>query len=171
MPTNDKNKAEESDTKSALYTDEQLTNIKSFEDAIALLAEAGVDVTDIADYGDGFSVMDKRAFLGVPFIILDYKFADGKYDSGFTVVRVVAKNEETGETIKGLFTDGSTGIRKQLGDIRRKQELANKPQAGIMVKNGLTISEYEWVGIETDKDDPEYGKEVRKPSETFYLSM
>lgn len=171
MPTKETNPAaEENDTKSALYSDEQLTNIKTFEDAIALLAEQGVDVTDISDYGDGFSVMDKRAFLGVPFVIMDYKFADGRYDSGFTVVRAVAKTDD-GETIKGLFTDGSTGIRKQLQDIRRKQELAGKPAAGIMVKNGLTISEYEWVGIETDKDSDDYGKEVRKPSETFYLSM
>jgi len=138
-----------------VYDDETLTNIKSFDDAKQVLADAGVQVTDISDYGDGFLVMDKAELVNVPFIILDYKFADGDFtgDDGkpqkFSITRLV-----TADNRKAILTDGSTGMRKQLERLERRGVTG-----GILCQKGLTVSEYEF----TD----EKGKKT--PAKTYYF--
>lgn len=154
LPTNPVTETAVSNTE-PVYSTEQLAGITSFEDALALLADAGVNVTSIADYGDGFSVMDKATLVNVPFVILDYKFAEGEFGSDFAIVRVV-----TADKRKAIITDGSleNGIRPQVKELQRRGALG-----GVICDKGLTVSEYTWIGEEN-------GKEVRKPAKTYYLS-
>lgn len=136
------------------YSDEALANIQSFEDAIALLHESGVAVSDITEYGDGFEVLkDKERLINVPFVLLDYKFSKSEQnESGeFAIFRVVTQAGE-----KFLVTDGSTGIAHQIQDLRRRQV-----PGGVLCKKGLSVSEYDYVD--------EKGKKT--PAKTFYLAM
>jgi hypothetical protein len=136
-----------------IYTTETLSGIKSFEDAMAVLEQAGVSVTDITDYGDGFAVVDKRELVSVPFIVIDWKFADGKFGEKFAIVRAVTKDNR-----KVIFTDGSetSGVRPQILDFERKGS-----NGGILCPKGLTVSEYEYV------DD----KGVKTPAKTYYFTQ
>lgn len=147
------------DVQTVKYTDDALADIKSFDDAVALLAEQGIAVTDITDFGDGFTVEDKRSLVNVPFIILDYKFADGEYatdaenvDGQFAILRVV-----TSDGRKRVVTDGGTGIRNQTRQLQRKGV-----QGGVMCARGLTVSEYDYVDEKTGDVTP---------AKTYYLGM
>ncbi|HEY6021378.1 MAG TPA: hypothetical protein VIY48_16180, partial [Candidatus Paceibacterota bacterium] len=56
-----------------MLDDEQLTEMRSFEDALAILSQAGMEVTSVTDFGDGFQVMKKSDFVNVKFVIVNYK--------------------------------------------------------------------------------------------------
>lgn len=135
-----------------IYDDQTLGDIKSFSDALAVLETAGVAITDITDYGDGFAVVAKDALVKVPFVILDYKFADGDYGENFTIIRAVTKFDQ-----KVIITDGGTGIRKQVEDLDRRGVVG-----GVLVPNGLTVSEYSY----TDEKTGEV-----TPAKTYYFAM
>lgn len=136
---------------SPIFDDETLGNIRSFEDALAVLSDAGVQVTDISDYGDGFAVVRKEELVNAPFVIVDYKFADGDFGTPFAILRVVTKDGR-----KAIFTDGSTGVRAQMQDLDKRGI-----SGGVLVKNGLTVSEYEYIDAEGNKT----------PAKTFYLAQ
>jgi len=141
-----------------LYTTDQLADIKSFDDMMQLLADSGIQATEISEYGDGFEVLnDKRKLVNVPFGILDYKFSE-KGDYGrFSIVRLVTKDGR-----KLIVTDGSsTGIHHQMEDLERRGV-----RGGVMCPTGVVVSEYTYVGV-----DPKTGEEIREPGETFYFSM
>lgn len=131
--------------------DDTLASISSLDDALKVLSDAGIGATDIADLGDGFSVMDKSEFVNVPLVVLDWKFSSGDYGDEFAIMRIV-----TADGRKAVLTDGSTGIRNQLASFSRHGIVG-----GVIVKRGLTRSDYEYVD--------EKGK--RTPASTFYLSM
>lgn len=141
------------------YSTEQLAGIQSFDDAVALLKDAGVKPSVISDYGDGFSVLDdKRKLVNVPFVLLDYKFSEGDYNKGpdgvgaeFAICRVVTQSGE-----KFLFTDGSTGICEQVKDLRRRGI-----PGGVLCEKGISVSEYDWYNEKGEKT----------PAKTFYLAM
>ena len=138
---------------SPIYDTETLASIKSFEDAMAVLEQSGVKVTDITDYGDGFGVVDKKDLVGVPFVILDWKFAEGEYGQDFAIVRAVTKDDR-----KVIFTDGSekSGIRPQVKDFEAKGSTG-----GILCPKGLTVSEYVYVNDKGEKS----------PSKTYYFTQ
>lgn len=131
--------------------DETLASISSLEDAVAILNGSGIEVTDIADLGDGFGIGDKNEYVNVPLMVLDWKFSDGDYGDKFAIFRVV-----TADGRKAVLTDGSTGIRQQLENFSRRNI-----NGGVLVKRGLTRSDYEYVD--------EKGKKT--PASTFYFSL
>lgn len=113
--------------------DEALRSVESFDDAVRLAAEVHGVVTDYAEqYGTGFSVIDKSAFVGKTIMLLDWRFSAGDYGS---MVSVVAHAKDG---TKGIINDGSTGVHDQLRDIT----LADGIHGGLMVPFGLTVSDY-----------------------------
>jgi len=135
--------------------DEDLAAIASMDDAIALLSGMGVAVREVGDLiGDGFSLEDKSALVNVAFVIVSFSFAKGEYGEDFAVVRAV-----TADNRKIVFTDGSTGVREQVRRLGTKG--INPNAAGVLVKRGLTVSEYEYT------DDK--GKVT--PAKTYYLTF
>lgn len=132
--------------------EETMRNITSFRDAMDVLHSAGVNVTDYsAEFGDGFSMVEKASLVGVPFVILGIKFAAGDFGEPFAIVHGV-----TEPGTKFVITDGSTGLRKQCQGITEAGITS-----GVYVKGGLTRSDY----VHVD----EKGKET--PATTFYLAQ
>ena len=142
-----------------LFNDDSLAEISSLSDALAALEGHGATAESMADYGNGFSVVDdKRRLVGVPFVILEWRFNDSDMsDLPFVSATAVT---QTGEKV--IINDGSTGVRDQLLRItkRRLERGHPTPAAGLMVPKGLTESNYTF----TDAD----GKD--RPATTFYLS-
>lgn len=138
--------------------DETLSKINSWEDALALLQSHGVEVTDITDYGDGFVGVEKDTLVNIPMVVLDYTISyNGEYkdDSG-NVMPFVVVRAFTSDGRKVRFTDGSTGLCKQvLGFAKRGVK------GGIRCPKGLTVSEYDYID--------EKGKHT--PAKTFYFTM
>lgn len=143
----------------AVFIDADLATITDFSSAIEALNAAGVEVESSTDYGTGFEILkDKDMLKGVDFVILEWRFNDSdKYEGDFVSATLVTKDGR-----KLILNDGSTGIRDQLRMITnlRIKNGHPKPQAGILVRNGLTKSEYNY----TD----EKGKTAK--AATYYLS-
>jgi hypothetical protein len=136
------------DNVSVINDDELLSNIVTFGDALASLESAGVGVIDSDDLGSGFKVMDKATLVGVPFLLMGYRFADGDHGD-FAVAFIVTEDDR-----KGIIVDGSTGIYQQL------KQYSEKGMSSFLMRNGLTRSDYQY-----DSGD---GK--MKDATTFYLS-
>jgi len=142
----------------ALLNEEQLSGMKTIDDVLAVFAQAGVEVTSISDYGDGFAVMDKSAFVNKKMVLVDYKIVPGEksdYGTDFAVIRVL-----TAEGTKGIITDGSTGIRDQILTLQRKGVMG-----GVMCEKGLVVSEYTY-----DEVDKASGEITKKPAKTYYFA-
>ena len=140
-------------TTQPILSDAQRADIKSFDDALAMFAQAGMQVTSITDYGDGFEAgADKANFVNVKFLIVDMKMVlaeKSDYGSDFAVIWVV-----TVDGRKAILTDGGTGVCRQVETL-----IARKAALPIMCEKGLTVSEYSY----TD----EKGKQT--PAKTYYL--
>lgn len=133
-----------------IYDEDTLGAITSYADVMRLFNESGVAVVSTEDFGDGFKLTNKPELVGVPFIIVDYKFASGDFGNDFAIVRLVTEDGR-----KCIVTDGSTGIRDQLTKYMSKGIMN-----GLRVPRGLVRSDYEYT------DDK--GKQI--PATTFYLS-
>lgn len=142
------------------YTEADMRAIHSFEDALKLVTDTVGDILDATDeIGSGFAQLDnKDRLVDTTFIILSFSINDGDFRDAegfqqkFVSLRVVA---QTGE--KYWFTDGSTGISRQLRDY---VEMGGR-KAGLLVKNGLRKSEYTF----TDANGNE------QPAKTYYLNV
>jgi hypothetical protein len=142
------------------FNDADLRSLTSFDDAIALIERTYGDVLDAAEeIGTGFVKLEnKNRLLGVPFVILNFTPSVGDFvdDNGqpqyFVAVRLMTS---TGEKL--WFTDGGTGIYRQLEDLH----VRSNRNGGIYVREGLRVSQYKWV------DD----KGNEQPGETFYLNV
>jgi len=122
------------------------------------LQESDTSVDDYSDYGSGFTVCeDKRQLIGVPLVIIQWRFSAGDYG---TMVNAAVMTQDGRKLI---VNDGSTGIMQQLLDVTDKRAEKNHPtpQAGLLVKEGLTVSDYTF----TD------AKGETAPASTFYLSQ
>jgi len=141
-----------------VFTDSILAKITSFDDATAMLDSTGIALESMSDYGTGFSVVDKAKLVGVPFLILEWRFNSSELnDDGFVSVAAVTKHND-----KVIFNDGSSGVLAQLRMVTEQRTERNHPtpQAGLIVQDGLTKSDY------TYTDDK--GKSI--PATTYYLS-
>ncbi len=140
-----------------LYDDETLGSIQSFEDAIAVLRDSGIEVHSTREYGDGFDVIDdKSKLVDVPFIIMGMQFpTKAKFGDGFVVLRIVTKDGG-----KYFLTDGSTGVYKQALLYASKGITT-----GLFCEKGLIRSDYE-----VDLPDPKTGELKATAATTFYLS-
>ncbi len=141
------------------YDDDALRAIRTADDAAKLAVEIDGAIEDISDIlGTGFAVLDKNEksrLIGIPFLVLDWKFSKG--DMGeFASMLVVTRGGE-----KYIVNDGSTGIADQLRRL-------GTPRA-IKVSHGLRVSEY-------DVEDRETGQVMVTPTgeimraKTFYLA-
>lgn len=141
-----------------LMTDTDLSAIASFADAMSTVENTFGGVDDFANYGSGFEVLDdKDKLLKTPFVILEFTFSQGEMGE-FVSAPLVTEDGR-----KYILNDGSTGICKQLRDVRDRR-LANgifPAQQGVAVRKGLRVSSYKYT-------DPTTGKET--PAKTYYLA-
>lgn len=123
------------------FAADELRNIESFDDALRLMQEAGIEVEDAADaIGDGFILLDdKRKLENVPLIFITWSESTGEQGE-YTVARVVARMENA--TVgKFVVVDGSeTGIHYQLKEYSRTH---GGKVGGLTAIGGLRISDYE----------------------------
>lgn len=155
------------DDKSALALAEQKSqivdqidwsSIVSAKDAFQALADLGIQVTNASDYGDGFKLIedkDKGKLVGVPFICVNARIANGSFGD-FSILHVITKNND-----KYLIVDGSTGIHKQVSNHGRAVFI------GLMCEDGLTVSEYDY-----EVRDPKTGELTgeKRPAKTYYIN-
>lgn len=139
------------------FDDDQLAAIRTTEDLKTLLAQEGVSLVDVSEFGTGFELADSAALVNVPFVIVQSQVKDSdKFtdDDGnpakFAVLHVVTQDGR-----KLVITDGGTGICKQIQRMHSKGTTA-----GIMVPKGLSESRYDYI----DKD----GKKTA--AVTYYLA-
>lgn len=141
------------------FSDTELRNITSFDEAVRLAAEKFGGVVDAADeIGSGFVMLDdKSKLVGEPFIIISYSFPEGDYRnetgemSHFAVLRLVTKHGD-----RYVITDGGHGIYSQLDEFH----VRSGRQGGLLVNGGLRRSDYE----------TEVNGQMQ-PATTYYLNV
>lgn len=146
-----------------VFDSESLRNIESFEDAFALMQEAGVEVEDAADaIGDGFTLVDDKSRLcGIPLAFLTWSFSKSDEGMGeYAVARVVAKMDN-GTVGKFVVVDGGTGIYEQL---RQYSEARGGKVGGLTTMGGLRRSDYE-----VELENPKTGKVEKSRATTYYI--
>jgi len=143
---------EVSKTTPILDGDETLSGIKSFEDALQVLKDAGVGVVSYAEeFGTGFDILpdrNKDTLVGNPFVIVNVRFSEGDHGE-FVSLHVVTKSGE-----KWIVNDGSTGIYAQCKSAR-------KNLAGAFMDKGLRRSDYDYVNVKTGE---------KTAAKTYYLA-
>lgn len=136
-----------------LFRAEQYKEIGStgdaFTDAIVLLRNAGITITDAAQLGDGFGVADKATLCGIEMLCLDWKVYPGDYGP-MSVCRNVTKDGR-----KVVIIDGSTGMHAQLADYG----LENGGKWPVRWAHGLRRSDFTYTA--DDGSD--------KPATTYYI--
>jgi len=133
---------------------DELAGIKSFDDALALVAEklGGQEKVGVADQeiGDGFKLLEnKDTLIGIEMLLVTWDFHMGDFGE-FVSAKVVTRDGQ-----KYIVNDGSSGIRDQLMQYSAKKN----SQGGLFCRKGLRRSEYKY----TD----EKGNET--PATTYYL--
>ncbi len=126
----------------SVFTREDLTNIASYDDAIRIAQEAFGTVVriDETDMGDGFRVAtedDKRRLVGVPLVLLEWKWRDGDFGKDYCSILAVALNAN-GTSTKWVINDGGTGIAEDL----KAYEGRTGRTGGLSVPKGLRVSDY-----------------------------
>lgn len=126
--------------------------IGNLADARAALEKVHGAILDSSSvFGDGAEfIKDKERMVGVPFLVLDWRF-NVDPDTEREYVNVLVMNAEGA---KARFNDGSTGVYAQLKKVTEEYGVI-----GIQVKQGLRKSEYT---VEID------GK--KEKAVTYYLS-
>lgn len=83
--------------------------------------------------GSPYKVVDKKALVGVPFMIADIRLYEGKWGVAAAVCALTKDNDRV------VFNDGSTGVYEQVKYFLT----AKKRKAGILCPEGLRASNYE----------------------------
>jgi hypothetical protein len=152
---------------STLFNDDMLAGLSGYKDAAAMLDASGVAAESVADYGTGFRVVDKATLIGVPFLILEWRFNEGDYARGFVSVAAITKHDD-----KVIFNDGSTGVRDQLATVTKQRIKKGHahPTAGLICENGLSRTTY-YANSKTGETSsrPQDGADWG-PASTFYLA-
>lgn len=138
--------------------------IDSFEAAMQTLADAGVALVKSSDYGDGFVLCkDKSRVVGVPFVIMGCRYADGDYARQFVILHIVTKSGE-----KLILTDGSTGVRDQTKEWAASTKRGTV--VGTVVEDGLQKSEYTYCEKHENAANVCKCGGPMTPATTFYLT-
>lgn len=134
------------------------SQVRSMDDALAMLNAAGIIAENITEYGDGFILLpseEKHTLKNVPFIVLDGgSRTDAATGRDYFSFRIV-----TNDGRKLIVNDGSAGLARQASEIIAKRGSLS----GLVVLGGLSGGEYT-----TTIDGPK-GPEVVKAS-TFYFA-
>lgn len=138
-----------------VISDDQLSGISSFQDALSLLNETyGAEAVVVASQalGDGFALLEnKDKLIDEMFVMISWDFHIGDHGE-FVSVRLVTEGGK-----KYIVNDGSTGMCKQLSEYTAK----TGRNRGMVVEKGLRRSDYTY----TDEN----GKE--KDASTYYLDV
>lgn len=111
-----------------------LANVTNLADAFAVLNASGLIVAEVADFDDsawGPTIDDKDSLIGRPFLIVEAKFHVGDFGP-FAACLCLDENGR-----KFVFTDGSTGVYRQLENITARHD------GPIYAGRGLRRSDYE----------------------------
>ena len=150
----------------SLFDDATLASITSWKEAGALLDRMEVAPESASDYGTGFKVVDKATLVGVPFLILEWRFSQGDFGP-FVSVSAVTKHDD-----KVIFNDGSSGVRQQLQTVtdQRRERGHAHPQAGLVCEEGLTKTSY-FANAKTGEtsNTPQTG-DGWGPASTYYIA-
>lgn len=144
----------------SVFKDVDLASITDFNSVLDLFNSREIVPESMSDYGTGFSIAkEKGQLVGVPFMIIEWRFNDSDISEGasFVSAAIVTKNGD-----KLILNDGGTGIHDQLRLVTkvRNDNGHATPQAGLLVREGLTRSDYTF----TD------AKGKASKATTFYLS-
>lgn len=115
---------------------EKMTRLEQFQ---AYFRDNGIDVNDNdADGIKSLTVFDKDTLLKRPLLLVRWNFNEGTY--GEFVSAEFALEDGT----LGVLNEGGTGIYQQLKELtaHRTANGHPAPQAGRMVKGGLTSTNY-----------------------------
>ena len=155
--------------------DQDLREIGSYEDALALAESINETVLDIAEeLGSGFALLeDKDKLAKTEFVVIQWRFTAGDF-GGFVSAACVTKGGD-----KFIINDGSAGIMAQLMELSQK----HKRFGGLRVPNGLRKSQYatcpEFDGgcgrpmsrdeVECSNEKCDYSGDKRGTGQTYYL--
>lgn len=136
-----------------------LASVQSAKDVAALFDNSGFILGQATDeLGDGFVEIDKKQLIDVDMILLNWTFAQSKEYAGneYVIVRAITRDDR-----KVFFTDGGSGVYKQLKTLTEKRTDQGHPNPDKgLICHGLRLSEYDYT------DDA--GKVSR--AKTFYVS-
>ena len=122
------------------FTDTQLSEVNTLDDALRLLADAGADVEAFEDFGSGFEKVEKDTLIGTPMLLIEWRVLAGDEGPYVHVTAITDTNRQV------RFSDGSDpGIYGQLTEIADRRSAAGKraPSHGLTVKKGLKVSTYQ----------------------------
>ena len=145
---------------SSFFRDSDLAAIDSFQSVLDSFKSLGLMPESMSDYGTGFEICkNKDRLVDTDLVIVEWRFNHSEVgtEGVFVSAAVVTKNGE-----KWILNDGGTGIYQQLRLVTDQRNKAGHPhpQAALMVRGGLTKSEYTY--------EDEKGK--RTPATTYYLN-
>lgn len=145
---------------SSFYRDADLAAIDSFQSVLDSFNSLGLTPESMSDYGTGFEICkNKDRLVDTDLVIVEWRFNVSEVGSegAFVSAAVVTRNGE-----KWILNDGGTGIYQQLRLVTDQRNRAGHahPQAALLVKGGLTKSEYMY--------QDEKGKQI--PASTYYLN-
>ena len=109
-------------TLDSLRDDAKAVRSISFETMFQTLEAAGDLVDAEQEYGDGAVLLrkeDKRKLVGVPLILFDWSWSEGVGASG---EKVTLRLKAADGTIY-VINDGSSGIYRQMDELRGRNEL------------------------------------------------
>lgn len=147
-------------------TNDELLEITSFEDAIALVEEVyGTALLADQVIGNGFRMLtNKSTLVGKGIVLLKWKFLPGDFASEYVNMLVV-----TADGDRYLVNDGGSGIAQQLREFSDRSDRFG----GLVVRNGFTQSDYTFcseTGCALGTKCQEEGHK-RTPASTFYLDL
>ena len=127
------------------FSDVELSEFKTHEQALELLQSLGTVVEDFSEYGSGFDLVDKDTLVGVPMMIVEWKMirSDKVVEGG----QFVAVSAITSDDKKVVFVDGGTGVMEQLAHVSLSREEKGVPvegrNRGLIARKGLRSSSYQ----------------------------
>lgn len=128
--------------KSLTWDEDTLRGINSFDDALALVEKTHGKVVEADQVmGDGFTLLsnaDKGMLVGLPMLLMDWRFSDGNHGGKMVSIHLLVQNKDR-STSKYIVNDGSTGILEQLAALTIK----TGQTGGLIVKRGFRVSEYD----------------------------
>lgn len=156
-------------TQTALFTDTDYHDVKSFADAMLLLANAGVAAESVDDYGSGLRPLeDADALIGVPFVAIEWIVRDGEYGEYVSITYMTDRNE------KGILNGGVSLVDDFESIAKQREDVGNpEPRKGLLCPRGLRKSTY-FFDESTGKALPK-GESIQadgkkaKPGHSYYI--
>ena len=137
-----------------IVNDDMLNQVDDFNSAMNLVAAYSLTAINVNDtIANHFPVIDKEELLNRPFMVLRAReVKNSEQGTRYWTLWVITKDNE-----RGMFSDGSTGIARQLDAVAAENygTLEGKP----FMTGGLRVSRYTYTDDSGKKSD----------AKTFYL--